>query len=246
MAKKHKHEEHVNHERWLVSYADFITLLFAFFVILYALSEVDKNKLKKFANSVQFAFSHVGTGGTQTMGKPTPLQKRPNIIGDAFPKGQRQSDPGPYEGLTGVVQYLDSSIVKHFVKRERSKAELIDDGRAVIVRLPVERLFAPSGATVRADRLRFLEDLGWCIEQFKLHLAVHVEVDLPFGGAELEQHGLATRRTDALMQAIWRASLTARASLTSRVVLAELDEVRNSEAEEGRSVVEFRVTRPGS
>ena len=35
MSKK-KHPEHVNHERWLVSYADFITLLFAFFVVLFA------------------------------------------------------------------------------------------------------------------------------------------------------------------------------------------------------------------
>ena len=41
MAKKHKHEEHENHERWLVSYADFITLLFAFFVVLYASADSD-------------------------------------------------------------------------------------------------------------------------------------------------------------------------------------------------------------
>ena len=41
MAKKHKHPEHENLERWLVSYADFITLLFATFVVLYALAQVD-------------------------------------------------------------------------------------------------------------------------------------------------------------------------------------------------------------
>ena len=38
MSRK-KHPEHVNHERWLVSYADFITLLFAFFVVLFASSQ---------------------------------------------------------------------------------------------------------------------------------------------------------------------------------------------------------------
>ncbi len=43
MSKK-KHPEHVNHERWLVSYADFITLLFAFFVVLFASSKSDKKK----------------------------------------------------------------------------------------------------------------------------------------------------------------------------------------------------------
>ena len=43
MSRK-KHPEHVNHERWLVSYADFITLLFAFFVVLFASGQSDKRK----------------------------------------------------------------------------------------------------------------------------------------------------------------------------------------------------------
>jgi chemotaxis protein MotB len=55
VARKKKPEEHENHERWLVSYADFITLLFAFFVVLYAISQVDLKKLsvaaKSFGNS---------------------------------------------------------------------------------------------------------------------------------------------------------------------------------------------------
>ncbi|PIY00592.1 MAG: hypothetical protein COZ23_07480, partial [Hydrogenophilales bacterium CG_4_10_14_3_um_filter_58_23] len=40
MARRQKHEEHENLERWLVSYADFITLLFAFFVVMYSISQV--------------------------------------------------------------------------------------------------------------------------------------------------------------------------------------------------------------
>jgi chemotaxis protein MotB len=43
MSRK-KHEAHENHERWLVSYADFITLLFAFFVVMFATSQTDKSK----------------------------------------------------------------------------------------------------------------------------------------------------------------------------------------------------------
>ena len=45
MARKKKHPEHVNHERWLVSWADFMTLLFAFFVVMFAVSQVDSNKV---------------------------------------------------------------------------------------------------------------------------------------------------------------------------------------------------------
>ena len=57
MAKKHKHPEHVNHERWLVSYADFITLLFATFTALYALSKSDaSSKAKAVADGLREAF----------------------------------------------------------------------------------------------------------------------------------------------------------------------------------------------
>ena len=57
MARKKKHPEHVNHERWLVSYADFITLLFAFFTTLYAISTVDAQKVGKMVYSMQQAFN---------------------------------------------------------------------------------------------------------------------------------------------------------------------------------------------
>src|SRR5689334_24274117 len=55
MARKHKHPEHVNHERWLVSYADFITLLFDFFVVMFAVSQVDSKKLGRFTESFKEA-----------------------------------------------------------------------------------------------------------------------------------------------------------------------------------------------
>lgn len=246
MGKKHKHPEHVNHERWLVSYADFITLLFAFFVILYALSEVDKNKLKKFAKSVQFAFAHVGSGGTQSPGN-NPAQKKPNLIGDKYPPGRKQSEPGPYESLAAVVQYLDKSITQHFQKDEKDSVELKDDGRAIIVRMPVERLFAPSGATLRADRQSFLEGLGDVIEKYNLLFAVTIEIDHAFADYEIDQQALGARRTSALVSAIWSAhEADARARIVTSVRVNERTEVRTSEAEQGRSVVEFRVTRDGN
>jgi chemotaxis protein MotB len=49
---------HANHERWLVSYADFITLLFAFFVVMFASTQSDKNKAKDVSDSVRQALEH--------------------------------------------------------------------------------------------------------------------------------------------------------------------------------------------
>lgn len=55
-----KHKAHPNHERWLVSYADFITLLFAFFVVMYATSKADVKKQMQMANSIDAAFRTLG------------------------------------------------------------------------------------------------------------------------------------------------------------------------------------------
>jgi chemotaxis protein MotB len=55
VARKKKQPEHVNHERWLVSYADFITLLFAFFVVMFATSQTDKGKAQQVSDSVKKA-----------------------------------------------------------------------------------------------------------------------------------------------------------------------------------------------
>jgi chemotaxis protein MotB len=57
--RKHE-EEHENHERWLVSYADFITLLFAFFVVMYAISQVNEGKYRVLSDSLLQAFKPDG------------------------------------------------------------------------------------------------------------------------------------------------------------------------------------------
>lgn len=84
MARRQKHEEHENHERWLVSYADFITLLFAFFVVMYAISSVNEGKYRVLSDSIVEAFKNSPTSekviyipapmpqGTVDSGKPIP------------------------------------------------------------------------------------------------------------------------------------------------------------------------------
>ncbi len=72
-AKKH---EHVNHERWLVSYADFITLLFAFFVVLFASSQSDRKKQKEVAAAMQTAFTPLGS--FEAHAKTPPIEQAPS------------------------------------------------------------------------------------------------------------------------------------------------------------------------
>jgi chemotaxis protein MotB len=57
MGRRKYVEEHTNHERWLVSYADFITLLFAFFVVMYSISQVNESKYRVLSNTLEDAFN---------------------------------------------------------------------------------------------------------------------------------------------------------------------------------------------
>jgi chemotaxis protein MotB len=67
--KKHHHEEHENHERWLVSGYDMMTLLFAVFVVLFAISSTNISKVKLLEQSLQDAFSGPVLSGGQAMMK---------------------------------------------------------------------------------------------------------------------------------------------------------------------------------
>ena len=71
LIRKRVEEDQENHERWLVSYADFITLLFAFFVVMYSISSVEIGKYKQLTNSIGTAFSGNGSSG----GKQTSTEK---------------------------------------------------------------------------------------------------------------------------------------------------------------------------
>src|SRR6266852_3044910 len=60
MSRRKKNGGRANHERWLVSYADFITLLFAVFVVMYAASQTDQRKIGKISLAIQVAFQELG------------------------------------------------------------------------------------------------------------------------------------------------------------------------------------------
>lgn len=82
MRRRKKQEEEENLERWLVSYADFITLLFAFFVVMYSISSVNEGKYRVLSDTLIQAFKNpprsiqpIQAGDDMAVGKPSPLSK---------------------------------------------------------------------------------------------------------------------------------------------------------------------------
>lgn len=71
MARRAKRIEHDNHDRWLISYADFVTLLFAFFVVMYSISSVNEGKYKTFSSSLSLALNtEQNAAATSTLPNP--------------------------------------------------------------------------------------------------------------------------------------------------------------------------------
>lgn len=81
---RRRHQEEVNHERWLVSYSDFITLLFAFFVVMYSISQVNEGKYRVLSETLNSAFSH------SSEASKVPLTLKPIQVGHP----ERHSSPG--------------------------------------------------------------------------------------------------------------------------------------------------------
>jgi chemotaxis protein MotB len=144
-----KPEQHVNHERWLVSYADFITLLFAFFVVMFASSQTDKSRAKQVSEAVEKAL-----GEGRSFSVPPAVAK---ILGgtvddkgqgNAMMKGPGGAQHTPKESQPdNIVELLPSlkRLTKDLEQEIKAgKLELRLETRGLVISLR-ESAFFPSG-----------------------------------------------------------------------------------------------------
>lgn len=174
MSRK-KHPEHVNHERWLVSYADFITLLFAFFVVLFASGQTDKRKQVRLAESMQTAFQHNGIFEPHTKTPPisdiSSSASNPSAIPVALPL------PTAFEVSRANLASTQARIQKvadHETMLHRLPADSITLRPAVeglVVSLREAGFFASGSAEIRPSSLDALQVLAAALP----HQAMRVE-----------------------------------------------------------------------
>ena len=114
MARKKKHEEHENHERWLVSYADFITLLFAFFVVMYSMSSVNEGKYRVLSESMTAAFRPLTRSLSPIqIGEPVRSIRQPEyavIMDVPVPINIIPEIPGKADTPVGVASGFDGEL----------------------------------------------------------------------------------------------------------------------------------------
>ena len=169
MAKKKKHEEHENLERWLVAYADIMTLLFATFVVLYALAQTDVSELAKIDEALQRAFSR----NAILQGQDSLMDGSQNIFdsqnGNSFiqelmteyisPKYESKS----FDEIEKSIQEMDKKG-----ELEGVKAEVTDFG--LLITFEEKSLFASGSAELSADAKKLIDKIGVLIyEKFVMH-----------------------------------------------------------------------------
>ncbi len=128
--------QHENPERWLVSYADFITLMFAFFVVMFASSQADRTKVKQLADAVKEAIEH---GASHPNTKSQSGEGMRNLKVDD--KSKPEATPVRNADLLASLRYLSEHLKKEVAGGEM---RVTLEGRGLVVSLQ-QATFFPSG-----------------------------------------------------------------------------------------------------
>ena len=180
--KRRPEDEHESTERWLVSYADYITLLFAFFVTMYSISRVDEKKLGSVVESLQRALgstflvqtSRQEPGAFQTSSKP--LEVAIVSTAETPPAGAKDD----FEKLAAdIKKKMEEGIKSLGGEGEVSLTELkfIIDKRGLVLRFS-ERFFFHSGdASIRPEVIPTLNVLAQSLEKIPNHIRIEGHTD---------------------------------------------------------------------
>jgi chemotaxis protein MotB len=194
MARKHKHEEHANHEAWAIPYGDLITLLLAFFVVMYAMSSVNEGKYRVLSDSLVAAFS----GAPRTI-EPIQVGEKqagpgidPTISMVQLPTidGQPQSSLQPIAAAQRTVAPRDAAQQSDGLESvanevEQSMSDLIDrelivvrrHGNWVEVEIRTDILFPSGVATLSPPAEQVLSQLAATLMPFPNAIRVEGHTD---------------------------------------------------------------------
>lgn len=160
---------HANHERWLVSYADFMTLLFAFFVVMFASTQSDKNKARDVSDSVRQALEHgqfsaaistvLGRGKHEARKAPlskdiTTERENPNA---PPPRPPETHPPDLAKSLDTLQKGLDADLTN-------GKLQIRLDARGLIISLREKAFFASGDSSVALDSLPILAKIAAVVQ----------------------------------------------------------------------------------
>ncbi|MBI4620047.1 MAG: OmpA family protein [Desulfobacterales bacterium] len=214
MRKRRKMEEHDNPDRWVISYADFITLLFAFFTTLYAISNVDSSKLKMFAGSMKSALKATGTNSS---------------AGTTIIEGIK---PISYADVK-----LEKDIRKTFEKFGKLEGISISrDQRGVLISFGDSVLFDTGSAVIKDEAEPLLSSVISVIKRAQNNIIVEGHTDnIPIKSKYLSNWELSTARAAGVLMYILKENNNMSPERFSTSGYAEYRPVTSNVTPEGRA-----------
>lgn len=188
MSRRKRHPQHANHERWLVSYADFITLLFAFFVVMYSTSQVDQRKVGKLAMAIQVAFQELGVFEASTskvpvsMAEPMPFNavqavenvQRTAALGRVAPSTSGDLGGSGAENLTLLKKELERALAAEISRRE---VDLHSEPDGLVVSLREVGFFDSGSATVKPSSQEAFRRIAELLLEWRYRIRIEGHTD---------------------------------------------------------------------
>jgi len=200
MARKKEHEKEPNHERWLVSYADFITLLFAVFVTLYAMSQTDKQKVEQVVASMSTYF------GFQNSNAPKPAVLEMGAI-NIIPSLSKGPPPVKRHGKSRATDQdfrsLKASIQAFLMKSGAGDQIGVQvNQRGLVISLKESGFFDPGSALLKPASLQLLNDVVGSLSSYSNAIRIEGHTDnLPMStGAYPSNWELSTARATNVLR----------------------------------------------
>jgi chemotaxis protein MotB len=171
-------EEHENHERWLVSYADFITLLFAFFVVMYALSSVNEGKFRVLSDSVSAAFRNIPGSSSGAMVVVNPNAPMPVAIPFKRPQVANVKTDATREKNKELLRNKAKEITEALAPLVASGQVRVTEGAlGITVEINASVLFDSGEARLQLPAVRALAAVGQILATTDFPITVEGHTD---------------------------------------------------------------------
>jgi chemotaxis protein MotB len=159
-----------NHERWLISYADFITLLFAFFVVMYAISSVNENKYRIVSESIDAALGKLPLR-EEPAARAAPVQLSPEVRELIRHKEAQRAEQVQMTGVANNILQVMAPLVRE------GKVRVTQSRRGVSIEINANVLFAPGRADLGPESAQVLRSVAAVLkdEPFRIEVAGHTD-----------------------------------------------------------------------
>ena len=204
MARKKQHEKEANHERWLVSYADFITLLFAVFVTLYAMSQTDKKKIEEVMESMRDSF---GYSKSSPASRPSVIDAGSMSVIPSIHKLTQAPKRGKSRGGEQEFKAAKASIEAYLLKvGAQHKVSVSINQRGLVVSLKEAGFFDSGSSTMKQGSHALLNDVVSSLANYSNAVRVEGHTDnMPINSSAFPSNWeLSTARATNVVQYLTR------------------------------------------